>query len=160
MARKSKSATVSVSVSLHDLDLDALIGEAEASMEEKARSKYGFYLPLSDSDALAEKFLTILEQKDIPFSALELTGRKAIAPMEIKAEEFEGGRVITRMETPAEFKARLDSWVSGLWADIRRGAAYTGRKVSCKEMRDKVGDVLHLYVPVKRKTGEENGDEE
>lgn len=145
MARKSKNS-VSASVSLHDLDLDSLISEAESSMEEKARSKYGFFLPLSDSDALAEKFLSILEQKDIPFSALELTGRKAIAP---EAEE-----------SAEAYKVRLDSWVAGLWSDIRRGAAFTGRKVSCKELRDKVGDVLHLYVPAKRKAGEENGDEE
>ena len=139
MARRKNSNGngSALSINVLDMDLDAMLSDTIESMEEKAKSAYGFFLPLTDMQNLAEKLLTVLEGKDVPFALLGNIAAKAIAPVIGESTEAR--------------KVAIDSFVGELWADIRRGAAFSGRKVSCKERPEVVGEWLHLYLPRPRK---------
>lgn len=140
MARKSRKIE-KAAVSLIDLDIDSLIEAAEAEVEAVQLSKYGFVLPLSEADTLAEKFLGILETRIIPFATLEKVAIQAVPP--------DAGASVD------EVKAKRQSFVDGLFARIRSGASFVGKKCTGGHRPEGItSDHLKLYVPRKREGNE------
>lgn len=133
---RAKKVETSLSVqSISDLDLDSLIEAEEKKVETVKLSPYGFPLPLGGEETLAEKFLVLLESRDIPFSALTATVGKLIAP------------VIG--ETKESRLAKVDSMVNVVFARIRSGADHVGKK--CRGDFKPEGlksDHLHIWIPV------------
>lgn len=133
---RAKKSDVSLSVSaISDLDLDSLIQTEAAKVEKIELSKYGFPMPLNGENALAEKFLSILENQDVPFSALGATINKMIAPVVGESKE--------------ERTAKITSMVDVIFARIRQGADFIGKKCRGDFRPEGIkSDHLHMWKPV------------